>query len=204
MPGSIPELTIYVIRHGETDYNRDGRLQGSLDIPLNEVGRRQASANGKALAALPGFSAKTPEAYDWVASPLIRARQTMELARTAMGLDPARYRTDPLLIELSYGDWEGFTLAQVDAATPGIVETRAEDKWQFLPPGKGAESYEMMACRIDKFLASVKRPTVCVAHGGTIRALFNRIGGVSDENAAVLEIPQDRILKIEGGKIGWI
>lgn len=197
----VPELTMYVIRHGQTDYNRDGRLQGAQDIPLNELGRKQAAANGRALAALPGFS---PDAYDWVASPLIRARETMELMRAAMGLDPAGYRTDPRLIELCYGDWEGFTLAEVDAASPGIIARRDAQKWLFLPPGAQAESYEMMACRIDEFLASVDRPLVCVAHGGTVRALFNRIGGMSGEEAAMLEIHQDRILKVENGTIGWI
>lgn len=192
---------MYVIRHGQTDYNRDGRLQGARDIPLNATGRAQAAKNGKALAALPGFK---PDDYDWVASPLTRARETMEIVRANAGLDPSAYRTDPLLIEVSFGDWEGFTPDEVEAGVPGSIARREAAKWDFLPPGDRAESYEMMARRVDAFLATVGRPTVCVAHGGIVRALFNRLGGISGDVAALIDVPQDRILKIEDGSIGWI
>ena len=192
---------MYVIRHGQTEYNREGRLQGARDIPLNATGRIQAAGTGKALAALPGFRA---EDFDWVASPLIRARETMELVRANAGLDPTAYRIDPLLIEVSFGDWEGSTPDEVEAGVPGSIARREAAKWEFLPPGDAAESYEMMARRVDTFLAKTTVPTVCVAHGGIIRALFNRIGGVSGEVASLLDVPQDRILRIEGSSMGWL
>ncbi len=197
----MQDLSLYVIRHGQTDYNREGRLQGSRDIPLNALGRSQAAGNGKRLAALPGFDAS---AQDWVASPLSRTRQTMELVRENAGLDPRTYRTDDLLIELSFGDWEGLTMDEVERDHPGIDRERDQAKWEFCPPGEGAESYEMLAKRIDRFLARVTGPMVVVAHGGVIRALFNRIGGIDGNTAAMLDIPQDRILRIENGEIGWL
>jgi Fructose-2,6-bisphosphatase len=197
----MSDFRMYVIRHGQTDYNRDGRLQGARDIPLNATGRAQAAGLGKALAALPGFD---PDAYDWVASPLVRARETMELVRSNAGLDPHAYRTDPLLIEVSFGDWEGYTLEEVEAGVPGSIARREAAKWNFLPPGETGESYEMMAQRVDAFLAKLDRPTVCVAHGGIIRALFNRVGGVAGDVAALLDVPQDRILRVEGNSVDWV
>lgn len=195
------DLSLYVIRHGQTDYNRESRLQGARDIPLNALGREQAAGNGKALAALPGFD---PDLHDWVASPLMRTRETMELVRLNAGLDPTGYRTDPLLIEVCFGDWEGSTLAEVEAANPGVSAERDRAKWHFCPPGENAESYEMLACRIDRFLENIARPMVVVAHGGVIRSLFNRIGGYDGNEAALMPTPQDRILRVEGGKIYWL
>ncbi|MEM5473723.1 histidine phosphatase family protein [Hoeflea sp. AS60] len=196
-------MLLYVIRHGQTDYNREQRLQGARDIPLNDKGRGQATANGRALAGLTALELPL-DGFDWVASPLGRTRETMELVRKAAGLDPLTYRTDPLLIELSFGDWEGQTLVEVEAHSPDLIKERNNSKWRFRPPGERAESYAMLADRTDRFLATIDRPTICVAHGGVIRTLFNRIGKVEDDDAAVIDIPQDRVLKIDGDSIGWI
>ena len=82
--------TLIFVRHGETNWNVEGRLQGQRDIPLNDKGRGQAKRNGETiLSRVPGIAA-----YDFVASPLIRSRETMEIARLAMGLDPSAYRLD--------------------------------------------------------------------------------------------------------------
>jgi broad specificity phosphatase PhoE len=195
-------MLLYVIRHGQTDYNREERLQGARDIPLNDMGRSQARSNGQTLAATP---LELPlDAFDWVSSPLSRTRETMELVRTAAGLAPETYRTDSLLIELSFGDWEGQTLSEVGDHSPELIAARERGKWNFRPPGAKAESYAMLAERTDRFLASVNRPTICVAHGGVIRTLFQRIGKVPDEDAAMVDIPQDRVLKIDGDQIGWM
>ncbi|WP_417434966.1 histidine phosphatase family protein [Hoeflea sp.] len=196
-------MLLYVIRHGQTDYNREERLQGALDIPLNATGRGQATANGRTLASLPTLELPLDD-FDWVASPLGRTRQTMELVREAAGLDPMAYRTEPLLLELSFGDWEGQTLVEVEAHSPDLIEQRNKGKWHFRPPGERAESYAMLAERTDAFLSRLERPTICVAHGGVIRTLFNRIGKIEGDDAAIIDIPQDRVLKTDGESIGWI
>lgn len=196
-------MLLYVIRHGQTDYNREERLQGARDIPLNDIGRGQAAANGLALAGLPSLELPLAD-FDWVASPLGRTRETMELVRKAAGLDPLDYRTDPLLIELSFGDWEGQTLREVEAHSRELIEHRNKGKWRFRPPGDRAESYAMLGERTDKFLSKIDRPTICVAHGGVIRTLFNRIGKMPEDDAALIDIPQDRVLRIDGNSIGWI
>ena len=194
-------MLIYMIRHGQTDWNAQIRLQGQKDIPLNDTGRRQASGNGRALLAILGKDAGN---FDFVASPLHRTRETMELAREAMGLPRSGYRTDDRLKEVSFGDWEGYTLAELEREMPERVAERELSKWDFIPPGPDAESYEILSWRVGAWLSSVSAPTICVSHGGVIRTLFKLCGAMDAEEAALGAIPQDRILKIENGSIGWL
>lgn len=192
-----------MIRHGQTDWNAEGRMQGQKDIDLNATGRGQAMRNGEMLAHILGDSVAQ---FDFVASPLRRTRETMERLRAEMGLDPLAYRLDERLKELSFGDWEGFTLAELAKASPERVKARAQRKWGFIPPGQDAESYEILSWRIGAWLNSVEQPTVCVSHGGVIRSCFRLIGGMDEDEACDINIPQDRILKIDrdAGIVGWM
>ncbi len=187
-------MLVYVIRHGQTDWNAIRRLQGQKDIPLNDFGRSQAVGNGKTLSAILGATA--PD-FDYVASPLGRTRETMELLRGAMGLDPTAYRTDERLVEVSFGDWEGYTLPELKLSFPDRVRARKAAKWDFIPPGQNAESYEILSWRIGAWLSSVERKTVCVCHGGVIRSMFRLVSGMEKDEAAEIPIPQDKILKVE-------
>ncbi len=137
--------SIYVVRHGETDWNAERRLQGQADTDINEKGRRQASANGVRLGELLGDRVGD---YDFVASPMRRTRETMERLRLGMGLPPDGYATDPILIEVHFGDWQGFTFPELDRQQPGCVEERESDKWYFRPPGADAESYDALYHRV--------------------------------------------------------
>ena len=119
----FPHRLIF-LRHGETAYNAENRLQGQLDIPLNARGREQARAVGRTLAARIGPEIDRLEAADaFIASPLERARETMEIARDAMGLPPGRYALDPVLKEISFGAWEGLTWPEIEARDPKGVRT---------------------------------------------------------------------------------
>jgi probable phosphoglycerate mutase len=196
-----------MIRHGQTDWNAEGRMQGQKDIGLNDIGRAQASDNGRKLGQILGASAGE---FDFVSSPLQRTRDTMERVRAAMGLPPEGYRLDDRLKELSFGDWEGSTLPELAMVSPERVAERARQKWSFIPPGEDAESYEILSWRIGAWLTSVERPTVCVSHGGVVRCCFRLIGKIEEEEACEMNIPQDRILKIatDAGSgtptIGWL
>jgi broad specificity phosphatase PhoE len=194
-------LLIYAIRHGQTDWNVEGRLQGAQDVPLNDHGREQARGNGRRLLQELGGRVA---AFDFVASPLGRTRETMALVRTELGLDPDGYRTDNRLIEVCFGDWEGHTLAEIDDVKPGAVAAREADKWHFQPSGATAESYEILSWRVSAWLSDVARPTVCVCHGGVIRSLFKLVGGLSPDDAAMAPAYQDRIALISDGAIGWL
>jgi broad specificity phosphatase PhoE len=202
-PEERKSVLLYVIRHGQTDWNAERRLQGQKDIDLNIIGREQARANGVMLAGILGSAAGD---FDFVASPLARTRATMEIARTAMGLPPRDYRTDERLVEVSFGAWEGSTIKELKLTEPERLRERNAAKWDFIPPGDDAESYEILSWRVGSWLQSVDRQTVCVTHGGVIRSLFRLIADVAKEEAAEGEIPQDRILKIDltSKAIRWV
>jgi len=187
-------VLLYVIRHGQTDWNAEGRFQGQTDIPLNATGRAQAMHNGALLASVLGDSLTH---YDFVASPLGRTRQTMELMRSQMQLDPLGYQMDERLKEICFGDWEGNTTAELKALYPDRVKERSRGKWDFLAPGNHAESYEILSWRTGAWLASLKHPTIAVTHGGVIRSFFSLLGGVDTDEACSMGIPQDRVLKID-------
>lgn len=191
---------IYFVRHGQTDWNVEGRLQGQADTDINETGRRQASANGLLLREL----VPNPVAFDFVASPLRRTCETMERIREAMGLDPRAFRTDARLMELHFGDWQGFTYDELELREPGSRARRKIDKWNFQPPGPAAESYEILKSRVAAWLDDVQAPTVCVSHGGVIRALFRLVEELPQKKAAVMQVPQDRILRLEAGRLEWV
>lgn len=191
---------IYFVRHGQTAWNAEGRLQGQAENDITETGRLQADRNGEKLRDL----IAEPSDFDFVASPMRRTRETMERVRVAMGLPAGGYRTDPQLVEVSFGDWQGYTFLELEAAEPGITATRTKDKWNFVPPGEGAESYQMLLDRIRPWLDSVDRPTVCVTHGGVMRTIFRILEDTAPKRAATLEIFQDRVLRLENDRLDWL
>ena len=128
----------------------------------------------------------------------------MERIRTAMGLDPMDNRTDDRLREIHFGDWQGFTYPELESRQPGSGARRSLDKWNFLPPGADAETYAALTERVAGWLATIRMPTICVAHGGIVRAVFRIVGGLSPEECAVMDVPQDRILRIENGALEWL
>lgn len=194
-------MLIYAIRHGQTDWNAEDRFQGARDIPLNDVGRAQARGNGRRLAEELG-SAITD--FDFVASPLGRTRETMELIRAELGLQVSDYRTDDRIIEVCFGDWETRTLEELSLDQADAVAQRDADKWHFIPPGSDAESYEILSWRVASWLSTVERPTICVCHGGVIRSLFKLVGQLPAEDAVVMPVHQDRIALIKDKSASWL
>jgi broad specificity phosphatase PhoE len=161
---------LYYLRHGETDWNIEQRLQGHHDTALNARGRAQAARCGDLLRNLFALEKRAAADFAYVSSPLTRARETMELARVALDLDPHGYQLDHRLIEISFGAWEGLTLSEVEARSPHAIAERDEDKWGFEPPG--GESYRDVAKRVASWYATVTRDSVVTAHGGVARALM--------------------------------
>jgi broad specificity phosphatase PhoE len=195
--------SIVFIRHGETSYNAEGRLQGQRDIALNGKGREQASAVGRSLMKLmPTAIARLDAAEAFVASPLIRTCETMELACAAMGLTPGRYRRDPTLMELSFGDWEGLTWPEIEARDPAGLRAREADKWNFAPPN--GESYAMLCDRLRPWVAARSGDAFVASHGGVARALMTLLAGVSPGVATEISIWQGRAILFENGGYRWV
>jgi probable phosphoglycerate mutase len=191
--------TIYYIRHGETEWNVAGRLQGQHDVPLNAKGREQSAHCGDILRDLFASEGRNPSEIDYVSSPLGRARETMERVRPALGLAPAGYRTEPQLAEIAFGNWEGFTIAQLHVRDPQRIAAREHDKWHFVPPG--GESYEMVSVRMGKWYKSITRDTIAVAHGGTARALMAHLGIAKPAAAPLIDIAQGVVYVFEGDRL---
>lgn len=196
MAGATPVL--YFIRHGETDWNAEGRLQGQRDIPLNDLGRVQAEEAGVILRNI----VAQPDDLDWWVSPLARTRETAERARNAIGLHPTYYKTDDRLKELTFGSWEGLTWKDLRRVDPKGAAERKRNKWGSVPPE--GESYAMLASRVGGFLSVLRRETVLVSHGGVARVLMTLVGGAAPEYAAEAEIWQGRVLIFEGGRCRWV
>src|SRR5712671_8137166 len=166
----MPTPTVYYIRHGETAWNAEGRLQGALDVPLNDLGRRQAAQAGNILVDLFARDGRDKASLAFVASPLGRARSTMDLVREVLDLPPDGYALDDRLREIGYGRWEGSTLAEMQLRDPDLYAKRQTGKWTVSPPG--GESYVEVQARMANWYASLTEDTVAVAHGGTARALM--------------------------------
>ena len=198
----MPLERLFFIRHGETDWNAEGRLQGQQDIGLNARGLRQADAAGRKLLSVLGVKHVRDPRLGFIASPLSRARRTMELVRSAMRLDPAGYAMEPLLMELSFGKWEGLTWPDVQAASPEAASWREGDKWNFVPPE--GESYAMLGDRIAPWLDAQTGDLVVVSHGGVARVLMAVLGGLTRDRAALAEVWQGRVIVFQNGRFTWV
>jgi probable phosphoglycerate mutase len=189
--------TIYYIRHGETEWNAEGKLQGNQDIPLNDLGRKQAASAGNILADLFARDGRSDASLGFVASPLGRARLTMELVRGSLKLPPHDYAIDDRLREIAYGHWEGSTLQQMQALDPDVFAARQSDKWTVPPPG--GETYASVQARMNDWYQELTADTVAVAHGGTARALMVALGIETPDSAADLTIEQGAVYVFGAG-----
>jgi probable phosphoglycerate mutase len=182
---------IYYIRHGETSWNAAGRLQGTQDTALNELGRKQAVQSAHILADLFARDGRDKTQIPYLSSPQLRARTTMELMRGALNISPRAYATDDRLREIGYGQWEGSTLAEMQAADPASFAKRLADKWRVAPDG--GETYGAVQLRMREWYDQVRGDMVVVAHGGTARALMVALGFETPASASDLPIAQGAV-----------
>lgn len=191
-----PEL--YFIRHGQTDWNAEGRYQGSKDIPLNAIGRAQADLNGKLLRQLLERDGRKPDEFTWHVSPLSRTMETMSRVRAAFDTPLPEAMPDSRLVEISFGIYEGRLHAELAAGEMAIAGERDASFWDFRPPQ--GESYEDVAQRMLSFAATLKGPAIVVAHGGILRILRRLIEDFPVERAVNWFPPQDSVVHFIDGK----
>ena len=185
-----PEL--YFIRHGETDWNAEGRYQGSRDIPLNSRGHGQADLNGDLLKSLLERSGRTAADFSWYVSPLTRTRETMAHIRARVGEPLPDVTVDPRLIEISFGIYEGRLHHELAAGQMAIAGERDAAFWDFRPPE--GESYADLAARVADFGSSLTGPSIVVAHGGILRVLRRLIEDFPLERTVNWFPPQDSVV----------
>ncbi|HET6321857.1 MAG TPA: histidine phosphatase family protein [Hyphomicrobium sp.] len=191
-------VTIYFIRHGETDWNAEARYQGQADIPMNATGRAQAQRNGEVLRGLLPAIARCR----FIASPLSRARATMEIVRNAMGLAPQAYDLDDRLKEINYGAWQGVFAADLPAVDAEGLAARTKDTFHWRP--RGGESYADLTARAVEWLGEIEEDTVVAAHGGISRVLRGHLYGIETAAVPDLPVPQDRVLVLRRDGMEWI
>lgn len=189
---------LYLLRHGETAWNLERRMQGSKDSPLTERGRAQAAAMGRALAA---ELARDPGPTLFLRSPLGRTCETASIIGRQLGLDAADWRDDPRLAELRYGDWEGSTWAEIEVSHPNAMATWRADPEGFCPPG-GETHFELRrrsAAALADIIASGTR-TVVVSHGVSGAVMRGLLHGLDARAMFVLEKPQDAFFRLHDGR----
>ncbi|TNC73801.1 histidine phosphatase family protein [Rubellimicrobium roseum] len=180
-----------MLRHGETEWNRQGRFQGLLDSDLTDRGRAQAVAMGAMLRSL-GVSGASHAART---SPQGRARVTAQLALAGTGLSA---QDDPRLVEIGMGDWTGLCRLEIDARWPGPA---GEALFDFYARCPGGETLEAVAARAASVLADLDRPTVIVTHGITLRMLCALALGRPPAEGGLLLMRQGTVLRIAGGEL---
>lgn len=173
---------LYVLRHGETAWNTQGRLQGWQDSALTPKGREHAAKQGEILA-----DTLTGDEY-WVTSPLGRAQHTAQIAGA-----PAQLAQDARLREIDMGAWTGWTSAQITAERPDL---EGFARYHAIPKG---ETIEDVTARVAAFLADCAGPTVVVTHGITSRILRCLATGQPADRFAEIGGGQGVVYRIEAG-----
>lgn len=189
-----PAMTIFLVRHGETEWNRDGRLQGRLDSPLTALGIAQAEAIGRRLARLVETNGAAI-----VASPLERAFRTASIIAEHLGraVPPS---IDARLREVSLGSWDGHDRAEIRRLVPEAFAGGDHGEWYFRSPD--GETYEAFAGRVGEWLGEVgEAPVIAVCHGVVSRVMRGLYAGLPRAAALALTVPQDRIFRLDGGRI---
>lgn len=187
------DAEIYLVRHGETEWNAQGRFQGCLDSPLTPNGREQARQFGMLLArVLNGYRGVTMHV-----SPLGRACETAEIVRKYVPVAaPIR---EPRIREVTIGSWDGLTHEDIDAGWPGMLHGSDRFNWYFRAPN--GEAYDQAVNRVVAWLAEVQGTVVAVSHGLTGRLIRGAYLGLPRREALSLPVPQDIVWRLADGRI---
>ena len=194
MTEPFPEL--WFIRHGETDWNLNRRIQGQTDILLNETGHAQASAIAQAMTGLHD----SLDGFDLQVSPLQRPRQTMQYIADSFDLDWTNITIDERLKELNFGDLEGSTWPELNAR--GLDPEKDPEAYHAFKP-EGGESYADATGRVRDWLGSLTRPTIAVAHGGISRIVRGLALNLPVSEIPSLRNPQWKFYRLKDGEIEW-
>jgi broad specificity phosphatase PhoE len=186
---------VYLARHGQTAYNREGRFQGQQAIPLDETGRAQAAELAER-AAVHGFE-------ELWCSTLLRARETAAIVAARIELEP---KEDARLMETNAGDWTDRPFGEVQSEAPELFAKFIAGDPSFAFPG--GESFAQQEVRVGAALEDVERgelPALVVCHGMVIRAALSvRVGhwlpnGQRVANGALVPLDPEEAARVDSG-----
>ncbi|WP_299376913.1 histidine phosphatase family protein [uncultured Tateyamaria sp.] len=181
---TYPDLMI--LRHGETEWNREGRMQGERDSPLTDLGRAQAAAQARLLAA------HAPDDWPVWSSPQGRAFETARIARPGHDII-----TDARLVEIRMGVWTGALRTDIARQAPHLFDHDTDLTWYDHAPG--GEGLEALYARTGAFLQTLAGPAVLVTHGITSRMLRCHALGLAPGAFADLPGGQGVVYHLSGG-----
>ncbi len=189
---------IYLLRHGETHWNRLRRLQGQLDSPLTLRGIEHARTNGKRLREIIG---EDLAGYEIVASPQGRAWQTATIVTETLGMGFDEIQLEPRLKEVGFGRWEGLSVAEIEVQDPELWRERMANKWNHTPPG--GESYADVARRAKNWLdeQSAESRKIVVCHGLTGRVMRGVYGRLSEAETMAQGEDHSCFWRLTGGVV---
>ncbi|MHB8589061.1 MAG: histidine phosphatase family protein [Candidatus Dormibacteraceae bacterium] len=189
---SRPAARMILVRHGQSTWNREHRIQGQLDPPLSDEGRRQAELLGRRLAG------GRPTGF--YSSDLKRALETSEAISAVIGMDPA---PTPALREIYLGEWEGLRTAEIAVRFPQAwARWDEEPDWDVVPGGEGATRFEnRVVAALDAILERhADGDVLVVTHGGVIQVALHRVVGRPSRGLFPFKIQNASISVIEYGK----
>lgn len=187
----MPAMEIYLLRHGETEWNTAGRFQGRLDSPLTSRGIAQVKAVAQKLAHV------APTIDAMFSSPLGRARQTADILCSLATYPPVQW--DSRLQEVSVGSWDGLTHIDIDSCWPGVLDGTSPFDWFFRSPD--GESYDAAVERVRDWLTGLDGTVIAVSHGLLGRIIRGAYLGLPKEHALQLPVHQDIIWHLRSGTI---
>ena len=191
-------MRLLIARHAETVYNAAARMQGQMGhTPLTRTGIAQAEAMGAALAALIDPAAP----LDLWSSPSGRTLQTAGIVAEHLGRDYFDIRTDPRLLEIDVGAWQGRLYSDIVAEQGEILDRQRR---LFTVTAPGGETYVAIAARLEAWLDALDphRDILLISHGQTLRVLRGLLAGGEPfrETVVAADAPQGTIFMIEGGR----
>ncbi len=189
------DVPIVFIRHGETDWNKRGLIQGSIDTDLNETGHAQARGIARSLIR----ERASFTSFDLVCSPQKRARQTMAHVVVALERESDTVSLESRLRELEFGIWESKPFWELKASP--VYPAHPEDRYNWRP--EGGESYEDGVARVREWRKHLKRPTIVVSHGAVGRCLLGEVAGLSPGELVQSKTPQGHWCYLYKGTIQW-
>ena len=185
--------TIILLRHGETEWNVEGRYQGQLNSDLTALGKEQAKENALKISHI----LKGDDTFKFFSSPLGRAKETTFIICDTLGIDREKVVFDENIQEVHYGIFEGKTKVFCKNNLSKEYAKREANKWSYVV--EGGESYEMVSKRVHRWLKSIENEklVVLVAHEMINRTLRGIYSILENEIMLTLRQPNDMVIKLE-------
>ncbi len=189
---------IWLVRHGQTAFNAEGRIQGAKDSPLTPLGEEQGRRLGSLLGRI------VPKDARIIASPLGRTQHTARIICEHGGF-AAPIETDARLAEISLGEWDGMLKDDIRERVPDY--DAGPNRWSWFFNAPGGDSYEALSARLSDWLADVadaNHPVIAISHGVAGRILRGLFSQLPRDQTLMLDIPQDACFHLRDGRIDRI